>query len=115
MTFNRLLKQLLNIKGATVDNFDFGTNAYGEASLAVHVHLTKGHQRRCPICGRKCPVYDQSGEESFWRSMDFGPVAVRIGAVVPRISCPEHGVLTAGVPWAKHQSRFTLDVAYSAA
>jgi len=115
MTFNRLLKMLLNIKGATVDNFDFGTNAYNEASLTVHVHLTKGHQRRCPICGKKCPVYDQSGEESFWRSMDFGPVAVRIGAVVPRVSCPDHGVLTAGVPWAKHLSRFTLDVAYSAA
>ena len=32
-----------------------------------------------------------------------------------RVSCPEHGVHVASVPWAKPGSRFTTDVAYSAA
>lgn len=36
--------------------------------------------------------------------MGFGPVAVRIGAKVPRIACLEHGVVTAAVPWARHGS-----------
>lgn len=47
--------------------------------------------------------------------MDFGPVPVRIGAKIPRVSCPDHGVLTARVPWADDGSRFTTDFAFSAA
>ncbi len=47
--------------------------------------------------------------------MDFGPVRVRIGATVPRVACPKHGVATAAVPWAKHGCRFTTDFACLAA
>ena len=114
MTLNRLLKQLLNVKGATVDGADFAEGANGEASLTVHVHVHKKDRWRCPICGRKCHVHDYLSDESFWRGMDFCPVMVRLGARVPRACCGEHGVLTAAVPWAKHGSRFTLDFAYSA-
>ena len=27
----------------------------------------------------------------------------------PRVYCPEHGVVTAAVPWAMHKSRFTKE------
>ena len=111
MTLNRILLELLNVNGAVVDGAEFGD----DASLTVHVHVRKGDQWRCPVCGRRCGVYDGGDDEAFWRSMDFGPVPVRIGAKVPRVSCPEHGVRVAGVPWAKPGSRFTADVAYSAA
>lgn len=111
MTLNRILLELLNVNGAVVDGAEFGD----DASLTVHVHVRKGDQWRCPVCGRRCGVYDGGDDEVFWRSMDFGPVPVRIGAKVPRVSCPEHGVRVAGVPWAKPGSRFTTDVAYSAA
>lgn len=111
MTFKSILRILLNIKGAIVDGFAFEN----DAALTVHVHLVKREQWRCPICGKRCGVYDHATKESFWRSMDFGPVPVRIGAQVPRISCPEHGVLTARVPWADAGSRFTTDFAFSAA
>lgn len=111
MAFKSILQKLLNIKGAVVDGFAFES----DAALTVHVHLRRGEQRRCPACGRKCAVYDHATAESFWRSMDFGPVPVRIGASVPRVSCPEHGVLTARVPWADAGSRFTTDFAFSAA
>lgn len=114
MTFNRLLKQLLNVKGATVDGADFVERANGDVSLTVHVHVCKKDRWRCPVCGRKCHVHDYLAEESFWRGMDFGPVMVWLGARVPRVCCAEHGVLTAAVPWAKHGSHFTLDFAYSA-
>ena len=114
MTLNRLLKQLLNVKGATVDDAEFAESTNGEASLTAHVHVQKTDRWRCPICGKKCNVHDYLTEESFWRSMDFGPVMVWLGARVPRVCCAEHGVLTAAVPWAKHGSRFTLDFAYSA-
>lgn len=111
MTFKSILQKLLNIKGASVDGFAFEN----DAALTVHVHLRRGERWRCPVCGRRCSVYDYVTDESFWRSMDFGPVPVRIGARVPRVSCPEHGVLTARVPWADAGSRFTTDVAFSAA
>lgn len=111
MTLNRILHQLLNIKGAAVDGAEFAS----DASLTVHVRLCRRERWRCPVCGRKCNVHDYVVDESFWRSMDFGPVPVRIGAKVPRVCCPEHGVLTAAVPWAKAGSRFTTDFAFAAA
>ena len=111
MTFKSILLRLLNIKGAKVDGFDFE----GDAALTVHVHLARREQWRCPVCGRRCGVYDHFTDESFWRSMDFGPVPVRIGAKIPRVSCPDHGVQTARVPWADDGSRFTTDFAFSAA
>ena len=114
MTLNRLLKRLLNVKGATVDDAELVEDAKGIASLSVHVHVHKKDRWRCPVCGRKCRVHDYVGGESFWRGMDFGPITVRIGAKVPRVRCPRHGVLAAAVPWAKPCSRFTLDFACSA-
>ena len=115
MTLNRLLKTLLNVKGATVCGAEFAEGDRGEVSLTAHVHVHRKDRWRCPVCGRKCHVHDYLSEESLWRGMDFGPVMVRLGARVPRVCCGEHGVLTAAVPWAKHGSRFTLDFAYSAA
>ena len=115
MTLNRILKQLLNIKGAVVDNAAFAADDRERMVLKVHVHIAKGHRRRCPVCGKRCPVYDHPCAENVWRSMDFGPASVYIVASVPRVSCPDHGVHTASVPWAKPGSRFTTDLAYSAA
>ena len=86
-----------------------------DAAMTIHVHLVKREQWRCPVCGRRCGVYDHASAESFWRGMDFGPVPVRIGAALPRVNCPAHGVLTARVPWAGAESRFTTDFAFSAA
>ena len=115
MTVSSLLKNLLYVKEAFIDTFDFGEDAQGEPSLVAHVHVAKRERWRCPVCGRRCHVHDYTCDEAFWRSMDFGPVAVRIGAKVPRVICPDHGVVTAAVPWAKPGSRFTTDFAFSAA
>jgi len=115
MTPNRILKTLLNIKGATIDNVEFSGAAKEGMSLRIRVHVNRKERCRCPICGRKCSIYDHAYGESVWRSMDFGPVAVYLLCDVPRVSCPEHGVVTAAVPWAKQGSRFTTDFAYSAA
>lgn len=115
MTVNRLLKRMLNVKGATISGAEFVKGPGGEVSLDVHAAVHKRDRWRCPVCGRKCNVHDYVGGERFWRGMDFGPVRVRIGATVPRVACPEHGVATAAVPWAKRGCRFTTDFAYSAA
>lgn len=35
-----------------------------------------------------------------WRALDFGGVIVEIEYPTHRVVCPEHGVVTAAVPWA---------------
>ena len=109
MTAKRLLKLLLNVKDAYVDDYDLTLDKNGRLALTVRVHPSKKDQWRCPEYGRKCPVYDCVNVESAWRGMDFGSVTVRIVARVPRIRCKKHGVLTAMVPWAQSGSRFTRD------
>ena len=115
MTANSLLKMLLGIKGASVCGYDLEMRDGEVAAVKVHARVGRRHRWRCPVCGRRRPVHDYACEERFWRGMDFGPAAVWIGASVPRVRCPAHGVLTASVPWAKPGSGFTLDFAYSAA
>ena len=115
MTRNMILKKLLNIKGAIVENVDFAAGDDEMIALRVRVRPNRRNRWRCPACGRKCPVYDHPCDGSTWRSMDFGPASVYLVASVPRVCCPEHGVLAAAVPWARPGTRFTTDFAYSAA
>ena len=41
--------------------------------------------------------------------MDFGSQRVYIEACAPRVKCAGHGVVVAKVPWARHNSAYTLD------
>lgn len=60
----------------------------------------------CPHCWARCTRYDRGGVRR-WRATDAGRVQVFVQASVPRLSCPEHGVVTAAVPWARHGARHT--------
>ena len=42
-----------------------------------------------------------------WRSLDLGTVQVVVEADAPRVRCPEHGVVVAAVPWARHGAGHT--------
>jgi transposase len=39
--------------------------------------------------------------------LDFGRAQTFVCARVPRVRCPEHGVVVAAVPWARHAARHT--------
>jgi transposase len=65
------------------------------------------HRWRCPHCRHRCPGYDP-GRERRWRALDFRRAKVFVVACVPRVACPEHGVVVAAVPWARHGARHTL-------
>ena len=74
--------------------------------LVVRVRPKARRQQRCPHCDRRCGRYDP-GRERRWRALDAGRVMVFVVATVPRVRCPEHGVLVAAVPWARHGARHT--------
>lgn len=75
--------------------------------MDVFVEHKPGEEFTCPECGKKFGVYDHA-EERTWRHLDSCQFATMLRARIPRVACPEHGVLQASVPWAEPRSRFTL-------
>ena len=59
----------------------------------------------CPKCGKKCSGYDK--RQRRWRHLDTCQLKTLLLADVPRVQCPEHGVVTVNVPWAEPGSGFT--------
>ncbi len=43
-----------------------------------------------------------------WRTLDVHGKRCFLESDLPKIACPEHGKVTAAVPWARHDDRFTL-------
>lgn len=52
----------------------------------------------CPQCGQPTPRYDKRVRQ--WRHLDTMQFKTLLKAEVPRVRCPEHGVLQVAVPWA---------------
>lgn len=104
---NTLLKNILSVKDAIVQDASFSTDTHGVKKLTVRMRPKKRESDRCPICGRHCPVYDRSSVDRSWRGLDFAGILVYINSCTQRVNCPKHGVLVARVPWAFHDSGFT--------
>ncbi len=81
--------------------------AGAQLSVVVHVRPRKRQAGRCGICGKKRPGYDQGEGRRRWRALDLGTVTVGLEADAPRVACPEHGVVVAAVPWARHGAGHT--------
>lgn len=105
MLNKKVLNFLLNVKHTVVDD----VKVFDDDSVVFYVHPTKGEQCRCGICGRKAPYYDAGRGLRLWRTTDIGLHKAEICADSYRVNCPEHGVVAASVPWARHNSRYTLD------
>jgi transposase len=94
--------RLLSLQGAWVRAVEFG-------SEAVMVAVARRQRRhRCPRCEYTATAaWDRHERE--WRHVSLGKWRVVIRATLCRVNCPDHGVLVEAVPWAAHESRFTLD------
>jgi transposase len=77
-----------------------------DGSVVAHVRPKRRQRQRCPFCGQRCPLYDQGEGRRWWRGLDLGTTRFLVEAAAPRVSCREHGVVVARVPWARHGSRF---------
>ena len=42
-----------------------------------------------------------------WRTLDLGTIRAVVEADAPRVTCREHGVVVASVPWARHGAGHT--------
>ena len=71
----------------------------------IHVAHDGSKPLSCPECGRECPCYDHRNRR--WRHLDSHGYQSYLVCEVPRVSCPEHGVVTVKVPWADRSGRFT--------
>jgi transposase len=101
-----LWARLFGVKRAVVESVDFDEVA---GVVVVSMRPRKGAARRCGRCQRRCPRYDGGAGRRRWRAMDVGPVRAFVEADAPRVSCPEHGVVVAAVPWARHGAGHTRD------
>ena len=112
-----LCKKLLNVKNTVVESYNFYNDVDGVTHLRIKARPTAWHQYDCPFCGRRhLPRYDRPTKKNkIWRGLDFSGIIVEIEAATHRIICPEHGVITAAVPWAYAQSSFTKDFALTVA
>ncbi len=76
-----------------------------EKVLIVVVEPDAEHKCRCPHCGQRGKAVERDVRR--WRTLDVHGKRCFLESGLPRIECPEHGKVTAAVPWARHGDYFT--------
>ncbi len=104
MRSTTLWARLLGLAKAVVEDVEFDED---EECIVVSVRPRKATKRRCGRCGRRCPGYDRGEGRRRWRALDLGTIQAFLEADSPRVRCPEHGVVAAHVPWARHGAGHT--------
>ena len=106
---NSIFNQLLNVKGTVVEDARIVDSPLRSVPvLEIRVRPRRG-MLKCSRCGRRRRGYDRGGGVRRWRHQDFGCWRVELVASMPRVDCPECGVVVARVPRAEPGSRFTRD------
>jgi len=106
MRKTKLWSFLLGVDGILVDDVTYEEES---RTLVVSARPKAGKRNRCAHCKRRCGKYDNGDGTRRWRGLDLGTTFAAIEAQAPRVRCPEHGVVVAAVPWARHGSWFTRD------
>ena len=94
----RVWGRLLGLQRTVVEGVRIGEG--GE--LVVLVRPGWRERDRCGVCRRRCSRYDRGHGRRRWRSLDVGSTIVFLEAHAPRVRCPQHGIVVAAVPWARH-------------
>lgn len=74
----------------------------------VIVAYAEGEETYCPTCGKPAAIHDHKARK--WRHLDSCNHKTIIESAIPRVKCPEDGVLQIKVPWAEKNSRFTMEL-----
>lgn len=100
-----LWRCLLGVEKTVIERVEYDES---DQVLVAHVRPTCSQRGRCGLCRRRCPGYDAGSGRRRWRSLDLGTTVAMLEADSPRVCCPEHGVVVAHVPWARHDAGHTL-------
>ncbi len=76
-----------------------------EKVLVIVVEPDEETRNRCPRCGQRGKPAEHDVVR--WRTLDVHGKRTFLEADLPRIQCREHGKVTAAVPWARHDDRFS--------
>jgi transposase len=96
--------RLLGLDGVHVRNVRFEPNR-----VVVRVALRR-RRLVCPLCSfSTLHRHDVRPVDSDWRHLDLGVWRLEIRARLRRLVCPQHGVRTEGVPFARPASDFTRE------
>ena len=76
-----------------------------EKVLVIVVEPDEEHRERCPQCRYRGRVAETDVVR--WRTLDVHGKRTFLEYALPRIVCPDHGKITAGVPWARPDERFS--------
>jgi len=80
------------------------------AQITVTVALRR-RRLVCADCSYSTPArYDTRTVDARWRHLDLGRWRLVVKARLRRLACPQHGVRTEQVPFARPESGFTRDV-----
>ncbi len=101
MRDTELLRGLLRVE----DPWDVTESKLDLERGRVDVRLEWRGPGHCPMCGRECAKHDH--RERVWRDLGLCGDQLYLHALVPRVDCPEHGVLTVTVPWSVGRSEYT--------
>jgi len=74
--------------------------------IRVFIDFPRGSLFPCPTCGKAVKAYDTTEKE--WRHLSFFQYACYLVVRVPRIDCPDNGILQIEVPWAREGADFTF-------
>lgn len=107
MRTTRVWRRVLGVEHTVIESVELETDERGQELLVARVRVKAGAARRCSRCQRRCPGYDTSPAPRRWRGLDLSTTQVYLEATTSRVSCREHGVVVAAVPWARPGSRFT--------
>ncbi|MFC5959964.1 transposase, partial [Streptomyces pratens] len=88
------------IEGVRIDEY--------EQCVIVSVRPATRRRGRCGVCRRPAPGYDAGRGRRRWRDLDHGVMRVFLEADAPRVRCRQHRIVTAAVPWARHDAGHTL-------
>ena len=102
----RVWSQLLGVEHTVIEQVELEGDG-AEAVLVARVRPTRSRRQRCSRCRCRCRGHGQGRGERRWRTLDVGTTMAFFEADVSRVSCPEHGVVVAAVPWARPDARVT--------
>jgi len=99
-----LWRALLGVEKTVIERVEFDEDA---ELLVARVRAVRRAQGRCGLCQRRSAGYDGGEGRRRWRTLDLGTIRAVLEADAPRVTCREHGVVVASVPWARHGAGHT--------